>query len=65
MKLEIVVAASLTGAVTFLAQIATGGFNLGYQVQSMRSEIKLIRKDLAVQNQLVEYRLERLEEKKK
>ncbi|MDJ0800168.1 MAG: hypothetical protein QNJ51_25740 [Calothrix sp. MO_167.B12] len=65
MKSQIAIAVSFTGLVSFAAQslfaIASGGFSVGSQISNINSELKLIRKDLAAQSQIYDYRLVQLE----
>jgi hypothetical protein len=71
MKLSSVAAiTAITATVTQLFYgLVFGGFSAGSQLESLQTEVKLLRKDLQsqyevlqAQNQLYEYRLQRLEQ---
>lgn len=67
MKNDIAATAALVGIVSLLAQgliaIASGGYSVGTEVHNLKSEVKLIRKDLKAQGILLEYRLAALEKR--
>lgn len=59
---------SLT-ALTIVTQsglyLISGGFSVGSKVADMNSEIKLLRNEIVSQNQIQDYRLDKLEGSKK
>ncbi len=58
---------ALAGVASFsghsLVEAFSGSYTIGSQVERMRGELQLIRKDITFQNRLFEYRLSQLEEK--